>query len=177
MKRAKGSRNSMRVALALIAIILLAGTVSAENYVRWNNMLDECVYYYSTESTRSHCFVPAEQCSAKIYRNELKTIDQHSCYHLKVNKPPVLSVKDITVSEGDIITLSPQCIDDEHVTLTYGGKMKTNTWRTSYTDAGTYTVSVLCADNRGAKDTKTLQVTVLEKNRPPMITAVSRKSG
>ena len=57
-------------------------------------------------------------------------------------------ITDITVNEGDVVTLSPTATDADGDTLTfsYSGWMSTASYTTNYTDAGTHIVSVTVSD-------------------------------
>ncbi len=93
-----------------------------------------------------------------------------------VNRPPVLKLgaTDVTVSEGELVRLKPSCADPEggEVTITYSGDMTSSTWQTGYDDAGVYVVTVTCTDETGLESSQDVTVTVKDKNRPPMITAM-----
>jgi len=86
------------------------------------------------------------------------------------NTPPVLEkINDITVSEGDTIKIPIQATDREgdKLTITIKGWMTTDTYVTTYDDAGNYTVTIIVSD--GEFETKqTFNVVVLDKNRAPV---------
>jgi hypothetical protein len=94
-----------------------------------------------------------------------------------VDRAPTLSVSDVTVHEGELVTLRAECSDPEGtgVTITYGGAMTKATWQTGYDDAGTHDVTVTCADASGKSASEDATVTVQDRNRPPQITAIVRK--
>ncbi len=86
------------------------------------------------------------------------------------NTPPVLEeIKDITVSEGDAITLPIKASDreDDDLEVTIKGWMNSESYTTTYDDAGEYTVTVIVSDGE-FEDKQTFSVTVLDKNRPPV---------
>jgi hypothetical protein len=86
------------------------------------------------------------------------------------NTAPVLkTINDITVSEGDTITLPIDATDREgdKLEITMKGWMNTPTYTTTYEDAGTYTVTVVVSDSQYTTD-QTFKVTVLDKNRSPV---------
>ena len=61
------------------------------------------------------------------------------------NLPPVLGqINDITVNEGATVVFNPTASDADGDTLTfsYSGWMTSSSYTTSYTDAGTHTVTV-----------------------------------
>lgn len=87
-----------------------------------------------------------------------------------LNNPPVIQVADlVTVNEGQTVTLSPQITDPEgdELTITYSGWMNTNTYTTTYEDAGSHLVTITVSDgiNTAKKD---LTVLVNDVNRPPV---------
>lgn len=90
----------------------------------------------------------------------------------KVNtKPSVSGLRDVTVYEGDSITLKPTIRDPDgdKVTVKYSGWMTSDTKKTDYDDAGEYDVTITVSD--GTETVKEgVHVTVLNRNRPPVIT-------
>jgi len=87
------------------------------------------------------------------------------------NKPPVIDIDgEITVSEGETVTLAPVVsdADNDPVTVTYTGWMTEDTYKTGYEDAGSYIVTIIASDGKTsvAKDVK---VNVQNVNRPPVI--------
>lgn len=91
-----------------------------------------------------------------------------------VNRAPVLTrMNDITVDETETVKLSPDCEDPEggDVTVSFSGDMTSDTWKTTYGDAGDYKVTVKCTDEGKLSATETVLIKVLASNRPPMITA------
>ncbi len=93
---------------------------------------------------------------------------------IKVNtKPSVSGLRDITVYEGDKITLKPTIRDPDgdKVTVKYSGWMTSDTKQTGYDDSGEYDVTITVSD--GTETVKEgVHVTVLNRNRPPVITAL-----
>jgi len=89
-----------------------------------------------------------------------------------VNKPPVIEIEDIIeVDEGQIIILEPIVTDPEedNIQLTYSGWMTSDTYETTYDDAGEHIVTITASDgiNQVSKD---ITVTVNDVNRPPEFT-------
>jgi hypothetical protein len=161
-----------KIGAFIILALLAVASVNAVNYVRWNNLLDECVYYYNDLGQRAHCFVPEKNCPEQdAYTNYFRDADVKSCYYVP-NDPPKLTVHDINISEGDRVNLNVTCNDTGKVTIKYSGKMKIATWQTGYTDAGIHKVKVECHDTQGLSDTKIVTITVYDKNRPPKIVMV-----
>ncbi|MBI4738520.1 hypothetical protein HY772_02985 [Candidatus Woesearchaeota archaeon] len=91
------------------------------------------------------------------------------------NRAPTLKVAaDVTVNEGEMVTLRPVTsdADGDKVTVAYDGWMTTASKKTGYDDAGTYEVKVSATDGKSERVTHTVKVTVLNTNRPPKITKV-----
>ena len=93
-----------------------------------------------------------------------------------VNVPPALSGLDdeLTVKEGDKITLKPIVSDED------GDKVEVSisdplgddgVWQTTYTDHGTYVVTVSASDGKDTV-TKEVKITVDDVNVPPRIVAI-----
>lgn len=90
---------------------------------------------------------------------------------LSVNNKPNLVVRDVTVEEGETVEADVSCVDPDGdtVSIEFEGKMSSATWKTTYTDAGTYTIEVTCSDEQGSSVSKSFTVTVQNKNRAPTI--------
>jgi hypothetical protein len=91
----------------------------------------------------------------------------------KVNSAPAIAaMSDLTVYEGDTITLKPKItdIDGDETTVAYSGWMDSATKETGYDDAGEYDVRITATDPSGAVATEDVHITVLNRNRPPVIT-------
>ena len=95
---------------------------------------------------------------------------------LPKNKPPVirLAAKEITVKEGEKVTLAPEVTDadGDEVTLTFSGWMTTASYQTNFADAGTHEV-VLKATDGITTTTETVRVIVQNKNRAPTISPIA----
>jgi len=97
-------------------------------------------------------------------------------------KPIISNFGDLEVNEGDLIVLNPTVIDPDGdaITLTYSGFMTSDTYQTTYDDAGIYEVTVT-ADDGFQKVTKSRKIIIKDVNRPPVITgfdtSVSVKEG
>ena len=86
------------------------------------------------------------------------------------NTPPVFKeIKDIKVEEGDTIELPIDVTDREgdEIEITVKGWMNSETYITTYDDAGEYTVTVIVTDGEFEVQ-QTFDVTVMDKNRPPV---------
>ena len=94
-----------------------------------------------------------------------------------VNDAPVLdSVADITVNEGETITITPSAtdVDGDELTYSYSGWITTNSYATDYDDAGGYTVTVTVSDGT-LEDFQDVTVAVNNINRPPVFEPISEK--
>ena len=92
---------------------------------------------------------------------------------LNGNNAPVLDpITDITVNEGDTVTLIPTATDADGDTLTfrYTGWMTSSSYTTNYTDAGTHTVTVTVGDGTST-DSQVVTMTVVEKDKEPLETS------
>jgi hypothetical protein len=93
------------------------------------------------------------------------------------NKPPVVELGDmLEFNEGDLITLEPKIVDEtpESVVVTYSGWMNSNTYQTTYDDAGTYNVTLMAFDGKH-KTYKELAIAVADVNRKPELTLESEE--
>ncbi|MBR9693305.1 hypothetical protein GOV07_05275 [Candidatus Woesearchaeota archaeon] len=247
-------KKILMIIAALAAIMTLSlAAVAFENHVRWNNQLNECVYFFEDDGTSVSCYVPEEYCEGKTSKDLNKDADTSTCYYiprsqqddmvsgvceefvegdlivlqydgqdpdldeltytfgapfdtnqrwqtvrgdagtydvkvtvtdgqfsdqasvcftiLEANHPPVLSVSSITVKEGQIVKLKPTCSDEDGdaVKIEYNGWMTKSSKELSFEDAGVYSVTVKCTDTDGEFDSKTIQVTVEDVDRDPLV--------
>lgn len=89
---------------------------------------------------------------------------------LEVNQPPVIEpIDDITVDEGDTITLPVNVTDpdSEDVEVTISGFMDSTEYTTDYDDAGEHEVTITAEDEESTV-TETVTITVNNVNRPPV---------
>jgi hypothetical protein len=88
------------------------------------------------------------------------------------NRAPAIEIADkLEFNEGDLITLKPE-IDDEDpsiVTVTYSGWMNSNTYQTTYQDAGLHNVTITAFDGKN-KVAKLVDISVSDVNRKPELT-------
>jgi hypothetical protein len=87
------------------------------------------------------------------------------------NQPPIIAdMPELTFNEGDKIVLRPQVTDAENdkVTLTYSGWMNSDTYQTTFNDAGNHEVTVTASDGKAATQRK-IVVHVLHVNRAPSL--------
>ncbi len=91
------------------------------------------------------------------------------------NSPPVIEgVGNMTVQEGDTVKFSPTVTDPDgdDVTISYSGWMTSSSYTTNYNDAGVHDVTITASDGK-SQTVKTVQVTVLNKDRPPVLSPLS----
>jgi VCBS repeat-containing protein len=93
----------------------------------------------------------------------------------KLNKPPVIAnFSDMTVAEGDTVTLNPMVTDPDgdKVTLVYSGWMTGPTKQVDYdqaeVDNGKHQVTLTATDTAGNTLSTTITITVKDANRPPI---------
>ncbi len=90
------------------------------------------------------------------------------------NHDPVLQpIADITVTEGELVIVTPAATDIDGDSLSYTFSQPLNSsgkWKTNYTNAGTYPASVTVRDARGATASQSFTIYVLESgNHAPVI--------
>ncbi len=89
-----------------------------------------------------------------------------------VNRPPVIEIEDIIeLNEGETVVLEPIVTDpdEDEVEITYSGWMTSDTYETTYEDAGEHIVTIT-ADDGINQVTKDVTVKVNDINRPPEFT-------
>lgn len=89
-------------------------------------------------------------------------------------KPTLKTIPEITVNEGETITLPISATDREGdpLSIVITGWMSSETYKTTYDDAGSYTVKVTVSD--GVHTTSQIvDITVKNVNRPPQFISVS----
>jgi hypothetical protein len=89
-----------------------------------------------------------------------------------VNRPPTIAaIADVTVKEGDKITVKPSASDPdgEKIAFTFGAPLNPDgTWQTTNKDVGKYTVNVTASDGQLTASTS-FAISVLSLNKPPVI--------
>ncbi|MCK4670535.1 MAG: hypothetical protein KAT43_05005 [Nanoarchaeota archaeon] len=93
----------------------------------------------------------------------------------KKNEPPVIkNIPDITVTEGETVRIKPQVTDvnkdkiDVTITKPVGND---GVWETNHKDAGKHKVVIRASDGVLTSE-DTVQITVIDKNVPPVIKGV-----
>ncbi|MBN2880458.1 PKD domain-containing protein [Candidatus Woesearchaeota archaeon] len=122
---------------------------------------------------------------AGVYVVTVKADDGQSVSEQKVkiivdakNKAPVIVIGDeLRFAEGDKIVLEPEVSDPEGepVTVSYSGWMNSDSYQTSYDDAGTYSVTILASDGN-RESSKKLKIVVDNANRAPVIQKMPKLS-
>jgi len=78
------------------------------------------------------------------------------------NRNPTLTVSDITINEGQTVTINPVVSDPDgdSLTISYSGWMSSSSYKTDYNDAASHTVTVVVNDGRGGIVSKDISITV-----------------
>lgn len=94
-----------------------------------------------------------------------------------VDNPPVLDyIPDIGAQETDLVKITPNATDLDGDTITYSFTAPLNAqgeWQTDYNSAGTRTITVTATDSTGLTDTQIVRINVTNKNRPPVLSAIT----
>lgn len=94
-----------------------------------------------------------------------------------VNSAPVINnyddIKEISVFEGDTITINPDISDVENddITVSYSGFMTKDTYKTTFTDAGNHKV-IISVDDGYNKIEESISIIVKNKDRAPSLSAI-----
>ena len=94
---------------------------------------------------------------------------------INVNRPPVLDqIAKIVVSEGVTVSFNPSATDPDGDTLkfSYSGWMNTNSYTTSFDDAGVHTVTVTVSDGSSTVS-QNVTITVINTNRAPVLNPIA----
>ncbi|MDR4497435.1 MAG: hypothetical protein MRK02_05865 [Candidatus Scalindua sp.] len=129
-------------------------------------------FYTSTTPTDLPLLV-----DAAIYNSggEISDVKVFGVADPKANRPPVLDpIADITVNEGDTVTLTPTATDPDNdsLTFTFSGWMSSNSYTTSYNDTGVHTVMVMVSDG-SLIDSQGVVITVINANHAPVLDPIS----
>ena len=106
---------------------------------------------------------------------DLSTSEKFTLTINSINENPILApMNNIRVRETETVKILPGAIDKNNDTIIFEftGWMNNNKYETSYDDAGEYQVTVSAKDPYGGIDTLTLNITVIDVNRPPVILSV-----
>ena len=97
-----------------------------------------------------------------------------------INNAPVLSyLADITVKEGNLITIEPYAVDPDGDPVTYSFDAPfdaSGKWQTDHHSAGTYNITVTASDGL-LSDGQVVDVTVLDVNRGPALDHIADITG
>ena len=106
---------------------------------------------------------------------DLSTSEKFMVFIESINEDPILApMNNIHVSETQTVNLLPGAIDKNNDTITFefSGWMTSHKYQTTYDDAGEYQVTITAKDPYGGETSLTLNVTVEDVNRPPVILGV-----
>ncbi len=167
--------------LVLATIEVIEGDlVSLEEFKAEDPDGDRIVYSYSEPFNENGLWSTVEGDEGTYYADitasdgVLSITEQVKVVVLAGNKGPVINCpSEFVVQEGDLIDLDCQISDPEGDEVTYeiSGFMSSMTYQTDFTDVGTYTVDISASD--GDKTTeKTIEIEVLNTNRPPVVEAL-----
>jgi len=126
-------------------------------------------------NTRScNSVIDANNCQEQ-YTAGYTEFDPKECDYRLLHAPVLNTVPNILVHEGDAVTITANATDPDGDAITYSVNdsrftqdANIFTWQTSFDDAGVYTVTVAAKDST-LMDTQEVQVTVLDKNQPPLL--------
>ena len=133
---------------------------------------NDVIFYTSLTPAGSVLLV---DCSIYSNGGEISDVNLIGIAGPNVNLPPVLNpISDISVNEGDTVTLNPTATDPDGdaLTYTYSGWMTSASYTTNYNDAGVHTVTVSVSDGT-LTDSQDVTVTVANTNRPPVLYPIS----
>ncbi len=109
-------------------------------------------------------------------------LEAKETFVLRVNNvnvlPEISGVQDVTVKEGETVTLKPVVtdLDDDQIKISISEPVgNSGVWKTSFTDHGEYTVTITADDGKD-KVTKKVRVQVQDVNMPPQIVDVAVKT-
>ncbi|MBD3203038.1 hypothetical protein GF327_01985 [Candidatus Woesearchaeota archaeon] len=95
------------------------------------------------------------------------------------NMPPEIGIEEtLEYDEGDRIVLDPEITDpdDENVTVSYSGWIKSSVYETDYDDAGEYTVTITASDGTSTVE-KEITIVVNNVNRKPVLELLNVEDG
>ena len=102
---------------------------------------------------------------------------QYECFECPVAPTLSLDYSTLTISEGERIEITASCTDSKGRvgSIAFKGWMQGSIRQADFTDAGEYSVKVICEDQNAYSVTEELIVTVLDINRAPRVHAVLRE--
>jgi hypothetical protein len=107
---------------------------------------------------------------------EMETVETFLLVVEDVNELPQISnLQDITVQEGETVLIEPQVsdLDGDDVVITISSPVGDDgVWETTYTDHGTYTVTLTFDDGKDIVN-ENVRVIVEDVNKPPQIVDVT----
>ncbi|MDD9954355.1 MAG: hypothetical protein OXR66_08545 [Candidatus Woesearchaeota archaeon] len=173
-------KNLLFMAMAVITMVAVAvPTFAVLEHVRYNPLLDECVYYYNAPKGSAHCFVHPNNCDDKR-GNIFKEINPVECSREGFNKqeeatPEPTNCAEFT--EGDLIVLNYDATDPDKDVGPAGKLVYTvgkpfneeKEWQTARGDAGNYVVEVVVSDGE-YDDKDVVCFNILEGNEKPVLT-------
>jgi len=117
---------------------------------------DELSFLYSGWMTRSaktttEDDIGSNKVTVTVSDGELKDSQEVTVKVEPLNTAPVMEkISDVTVKEGGTISFDPKVIDPDgdEFTVTYTGWMTSSSKKTSFDDAGTYSVTVTASDGK-----------------------------
>lgn len=92
----------------------------------------------------------------------------------KVNVPPAIeSLHDITVKEGEEVSVEPKVSDpnNDPVTVTISEPLNDGNWKTDHKSAGEYNIKVVVTDGE-LESQASFKLTVIDVNQPPVISGL-----
>jgi len=112
----------------------------------------------------------------KASDDELQSTEELTIIVENKNGLPVIeNIEDIVIDEGETVRIEPKVTDvdkDKVITTISEPVGNDGIWQTSYSDHGTYSLTISASDGKGTTS-KTVQITIRDINRPPQILDIS----
>ncbi|NOZ81487.1 MAG: tandem-95 repeat protein [DPANN group archaeon] len=92
------------------------------------------------------------------------------------NQPPVISIDDITVTEGDLVEAHPTIVDPEGDDFTYWSSPHLDDqgkWQTERGDAGTYEETIVAEDAYGSSSATFTIIVLPQTNHAPVLEPIA----
>lgn len=110
---------------------------------------------------------------------ELEAKESFKLIILNVNEKPIISnIADLVIEEGEVIKLEPEVTDldgDELVVTISEPVGNDGIWETSYTDHGTYMVTVVADDGKD-KVSKQIKIDIKDVNKAPVFVSITHQT-